>query len=212
MSSSYAGNPNNFPANITVLDDGDNADANGIGAPAFEGLADRTMWNRRAALRGARFHSLGAMPFVSNAGNFSVGAGDYNYMGVHTSTTEGDSAKWSLQDVLADGETLASIDVIFIPTSSGRTPGTLPGTAPTISLVRWSMVVGDPPSIIDVVATEVYSPVSAADYVAVEFKQVTLSTSHVVDGSYVYQLVIADEDGSDAVPGNTYFAFRVSYA
>lgn len=43
MSTLYAG-ANTFPATIAVLDDGDAADAAGIGAASFEGLADRTKY------------------------------------------------------------------------------------------------------------------------------------------------------------------------
>jgi hypothetical protein len=43
MSSTYAGDPTNYPTDITIPDDGDARDAASVNA-AFEGLADRTAW------------------------------------------------------------------------------------------------------------------------------------------------------------------------
>lgn len=43
MSTTYAGDPDNFPSSITIPSDGDTKPAASVNA-AFEGLADRTAW------------------------------------------------------------------------------------------------------------------------------------------------------------------------
>jgi hypothetical protein len=48
MSSTYAGDPTNYPTSITIPDDGDARTAASVNA-AFEGLADRTAWLADAA-------------------------------------------------------------------------------------------------------------------------------------------------------------------
>lgn len=205
----YAGSAATYPSTITVLDDGDTADAAGIGAASFEALADRT-----AQWTAPRWIPLGSVPFTSDFGHFALSTPAVGgFMAVATATAAGDYFYCTLPG-LVNGATIESIDVAFIPTSTAR--GAWPiGAYPDLQLGRSAIGPsgGTPAGPAGTGISGTYVPVSQADYQNGKFKILTASGSHVVDVlSYSYQLLLRDEHGGSAIPGNAYIAYRVNYA
>mgnify|MGYP006921298975 CR=1 FL=1 len=201
MSSAYTPTPG--WSTINVLDDGDPADAGGIGAATFEALADRI-----AQLTNPKWVPCGAKSFKAAAGRFSL---DIDYLGLVTATAAGDVCTIMLDD-LVHGATIATIDVTFIPKTTARAGWPL-GSAPVVSLTRWAIPSGGFSSntLVDSVT---YTPVSQADYQDGKFKVISMtSVGAVVDNvQYLYALTITDESGANAIPGALYAAYRVFYS
>lgn len=187
---------------VTVLDDGDDADAAGIGAAAFEGLADQA-----SCIVSDDFVPLGSIPFASSASRFAI---DFNYLNVVTATAAGDEYRAAIK--LVNGATVASIDVFFVPKTTARAGWPL-GSAPVVSLLRHAITAGGTMGVPSTVATATYVPVSQVDYQNGQNKVVTISPAHVVDADgYIYLLSIVDESGANAIPGGAYLAYRVFYS
>lgn len=185
---------------ITVIDDGDPATVAGLVA-TDEAALDRTEQFTRPKLV-----ALGAVPYVTSSGNFST---DFNFMSVTTATAVGDDYKCSLLG-LVQGATISTIDVIFLP-AAGHAAN--PANPPSVALIRWSVAPDDVPGAIDIIATGTYATLGWPDYINGEAKRMTVSPAHVVDcEGYVYQLVVTDESGANAIVGNSYIAFRINYA
>jgi len=207
MSSTYAG-ADTYLESPLLPDDGDTPSAAGIGRPAFETAMDRTTW-LRAQMKRPKLVALGAVPYMTNASRYAT---VFNYQSVTTATAAGDEYRATLVG-LVHGAIIASIDVIFTPKTTARGGWPL-GSAPVISLVRVAVgPSGGTPGAPSVVATATYAPVSQADYQDGKFKVMTVSPTHTVDAeAYVYQLSVVDESGANAIPGGTYFAYRVNYS
>lgn len=200
MSSVYSG-ARAWVASVTVLDDGDNAEAASI-APGIEAVADQA-----SCLVSDDFVPLGSIPFASSASRFAL---DFNYLNVVTATAAGDEYRAAIK--LVNGATVASIDVFFIPKTTARGGWPL-GSAPVVSLLRHAITAGGTMGAPSTVATATYVPVSQLDYQNGQNKVMTVSPAHVVDADgYIYMLSVTDEAGANAIPGGAYLAYRVNYS
>jgi hypothetical protein len=205
MSSTYSGS-DNYVASITIPDDGDPAVAASVNTP-FESLADNAFWSRWQMLR-PKLVALGSHPFTSTSARFGI---NYNFMSLDTSIAAGDDVRVTLVG-LPMNDTIASIDVFFVPKTTARVGWPL-GTAPKVALARYAIAAGGTPAVPTSLGSATYVPVSQADYQDGNFKVMTVSPAHTVNSEdYVYQLHVTDEAGANAIPGGAYVAYRVNYS
>ncbi len=203
MSTLYAGN-HAFPTPIEIADDGDPA-AMAINGAAIEGLADRTVWLRNQ-MRRVRMIPVGAAAYSVNSGTVTL---SYTYLALVATSVGGAVVKIPLTD-LVHSATISAVELIFIPDGGHAA---LPAVLPAVTLARFQIVVGNAAAAPGVIVTDSYVPDNLAEYENATFKSIMATTSHVVDiEEYVYQVIIEDESGANALAGNTFYAVRVYYS
>jgi hypothetical protein len=204
MSSPYSGS-DTFVNPITIPDDGDPA-AMAIMGAAIEGLVDCSVFLLSRVFPNGVNLPLAMLPFVSNAGDMSM---------VITSSGPAIQSAGSPDDYitapisLPHGVVLQGIELVFVANASHT--ASVP-TGPQILLKRHALAVGAAPGAASTVFSDVYTYASQAIANNLQVKIGSVSGTHTVDSDgYAYFIVVVDESGPDAFPGNTYYAVRIVY-
>jgi hypothetical protein len=184
MSSPYSGS-DTFVNPITIPDDGDPA-AMAIMGAAIEGLVDCSVFLLSRVFPNGVNLPLAMLPFVSNPDDYIT-------------------APISLPH----GVVLQGIELVFVANASHT--ASVP-TGPQILLKRHALAVGAAPGAASTVFSDVYTYASQAIANNLQVKIGSVSGTHTVDSDgYAYFIVVVDESGPDAFPGNTYYAVRIVY-
>ncbi len=202
MSSTYAG-ADTFGATITIPDDGDPANASTFNVP-YEGLADRTRYLLNRIQRDGELIPLGSRPFVGFTTTYTLtGLGMY----LLTSGTAGGEVLVPID--LVHGRTVSLIEVFFVPVGGH---GGLP-TLPYISFFEFAIGASDTPAWGAADAQNYYVTADLTDYNNGEMKVMSLAPNWVVDAeNNIYIISVGDETGGNKLPGNAYYAYRITYA
>lgn len=187
---------------ISIADDSDPA-STAVLASTDEAALDRT-----EQFTMTKLIPLGSLPFTTGASHFAL---EGTRQSLVTSTAAGDQAVFVLPGhLLVHGATLTQIDLLFVPTT-GRAG--LPFDAPKLAIARYALAAGAAPGSSTVIADDQAATGTLPTYENGQVKQLGVAVSHVIDAkAYVYQVVVDDESGANAVPGNRYFAIRLTYA
>jgi hypothetical protein len=210
MSTSYAGNPANYPANVTLIDDGDPPNETTFSTP-LEQLADRTAnLAARVAVVDTFAFMAAALPAFINDGDVYWELdtdGGWHYTG-GTATTRTLGLPLPIVQI---GKQLTEVRIRVGCQGGSGTPGDLPVTLPTLKVFKRTFSGAGLGAAVQLGTTTTDASADVAAYKTAHTLTVTLGAPETIVAGTWYYIEIESSNGDSVDNTDAFFVAAVEY-